>query len=145
MNYRCECRRNVNLQFAGMLRSLYFLPACSFQNGYYYFCWWNRAERTSAQGRDLLLCQKDAAVLKDEDASRAFCLKSLELNLSCRTLGVSSHPVSGVSNLTEFFGVGSKITAKSFYLKEPRTNLVALNDLGIHPLHSMPCQYEPHS
>lgn len=117
MNYRCERRRNVNLQFAGMLKSLYFLPTCSFQNGYYYFCWWNRAEGTSAQGKDLLLCQKDATVLKDEDASRAFCLESVELNLGCPTLGVSSHPVSGVSKLTEFFGIGSKNTAKSLLLK----------------------------
>lgn len=74
-------------------------------------------ERTSAQSRDLLLCQKDNAVLKDEDASHAFCLKSVDLSLGCRTLGVSSDPVSGVSNLTEFLGVRSKNTTKNLILK----------------------------
>lgn len=74
-------------------------------------------ERTSAQGRDHLLCQKDGAMLKDEDSPRAFCLQSVELSLDYGTLGVSSDPVSGVSNLTEFFGAGSKNTTKSLLLK----------------------------
>lgn len=52
-------------------------------------------------------------MLEDEDASHAFCLKSLGLSLGCRTLGVSSDPASGVSNLMEFLGVGSKNTTKN--------------------------------
>lgn len=78
-------------------------------------------------------------MLNDGDAPRAFCLKSVELSLDCRTLGVSSdrfwdQQPDGILVL------GGKTLLKAFYLKGH--NLVALR---LHPLHNMSCQYELHS